>query len=45
MIANDVKRIGSIDSIETHAHGTSKKIIHKSEEIKYSNIIKQSKDD
>ena len=45
LIANDVKRIGSIDSIETHAHGTSKKIRHKSEEIKYSNVIKQSEDD
>lgn len=43
--ANDVKRIGSVDSIETHAHRISKKIIHKSEDIKYSNVIKQSNND
>ena len=35
------KRIQSIDSIETYAYGTNKEIIHRKEEMKYSNIIKQ----
>ena len=35
------KRIQSIDSIETYAYGTNKEIIHRKEEMKYNNIIKQ----
>ena len=33
----------SIDLIETHAHGTSKDLVCKKEEIKYNNIMKQYK--
>ena len=33
----------SIDSIETYAHGTSKDLVSKKEEIKCNNIIKQYK--
>ena len=33
----------STDLIETYAHGTSKDLICKKEEIKYNNIIKQYK--
>ena len=33
----------SIDSIETHAYGTSKVLVSEKEEIKCSNIIKQYK--
>ena len=43
MSANDDKRIKSIDSIETYAH--DEEILHKNEEIKCSNIIKQYKHD
>ena len=31
----------SADSIETYAHGTSKDLVCKKEEIKFNNIIKQ----
>ena len=41
--SNDDKRMRSIDSIETYAHGTSKDLIFKKEEIKRNNIIKQYK--
>ena len=33
----------SIDSIETHAYGTSKVLVSEKEETKCSNIIKQYK--
>ena len=39
--ANDDK--GSIDSVETYAYVTNKEIIHKEEEIKCVNIIKEFK--
>ena len=42
LIANDVKRL---DSIETNAYGTNKELIHKKEEIKCNNLIKQCKND
>ena len=38
-----IKKIQSTDSIETYAYGTSKDPISEREEIKCSNIIKQSK--
>ena len=41
--SNDDKTIQSIDSIETYAHGTSKDLVYKKEEIKCSNIIKKYK--
>ena len=31
----------SVDSIETYAHGISKDLVCKKEEIKFNNIIKQ----
>ena len=37
------KRKQSIDSIETYAHGMSKDLVCKEEEIKFNNIIKQYK--
>ena len=33
----------SIDSIETHAHRTSKDLARKAEEIKCNNLVKQYK--
>ena len=39
--ANDGNRIQSIDSKETYAYETSKKLRRKNEEIKYRNIIKK----
>lgn len=41
MCANDGKRIQSIDSLEKYAYGTTEEMIHRKEEIKCSNIIKQ----
>ena len=41
--SNDVKRIQSIDSIETYAYEMNKNIVCKKEEIKSNNIIKQYK--
>ena len=38
-----IKKIQSIDSIEPYAHGTSKDLAYKKEEIKYNNIIKRYK--
>ena len=38
MSANDDKRIRSIDSIETYAHGTSKDLVCKKEKTKCNNI-------
>ena len=43
LIAYNDKRIQLIDSRESYAHGTSKDIIRKNEEIKYRNIIKRYK--
>ena len=43
LTSNDDKRIQSIDSIETYAHGASKYLLCKKEEIKYNNMIKQYK--
>ena len=40
---NDDRRIQSIDSIETYAYETSKEVVCKKEDIKFSNIIKQYK--
>ena len=40
---NDDKRIQSIHSIETYAHGMSKDLIWKKEKSKCFNIIKQCK--
>ena len=39
--SNDDKRIQSVDSIETYAHGMSKDLIWKKEKIKRINIIKR----
>ena len=39
--ASNDKRIQSVDSIETYAHGTNEEIIHRKEEIKCNSIIKQ----
>ena len=39
--SNDHKRIQSVDSIETYAHGMSKDLIWKKEKIKRINIIKR----
>ena len=41
--SNDDKRMQSIDSIETYAYETSMDLVHKNEEIKCNNIIKQCK--
>ena len=41
--SNDDKRMQSFDSIETYAHGTSKDLVRKKEQIKCNNIIKQYK--
>ena len=38
-----IKDLQSIDSIETYAHGTSKDLVCKKEEIKCKNKIKQYK--
>ena len=40
---NDDKRIQSIDSIGTYAHGTSKDLVSKKEGMRCKNIIKQCK--
>ena len=40
--SNNDKRIQSIDSIETHAYGTSKNLVSKKEMIKCNIIIKQN---
>ena len=39
--SNDAKRMQSIDSLETHAYGTSKDLVSQKEEIKCNNIIKR----
>ena len=39
------KRIPSIDSIETYAHGTSKDLVCKTEKSKCNNILKECKND
>ena len=41
--SNDDKRMQSIDSVETYAHGMNKNLVCKKEEIKCNNIIKQYK--
>ena len=38
--SNDDKRMQSIDSIETHAYGTSQDLVNKKEEINCNKIIK-----
>ena len=43
MSDNDDKKIQSINSIETYAYGKNEDIIHKKEEIKCINIIKNAK--
>ena len=43
MCANDGKIIQSIDSLEKYAYGTNEEMIHRKEEIKGNNIIKQYK--
>ena len=43
--SNDDKRMQPIDLIATYAYGISKDLVSKKEEIKYSNIIKQYKND
>ena len=43
--AKDDRRIQSIDSIKTYAYVTSKYLVYKQEEIRYSNISKQYKND
>ena len=45
MGANDGKRNRSVDAIETFAYWANEEIIHKKEEIKFNNIIKQYKND
>ena len=39
--ANAVKRIQSIDSVETYAYGTNREIIDRKKEMKCNSIIKQ----
>ena len=41
--SDDVKRMQSIDLIETYAYGMNKDLICKKEELKCKNIIKQYK--
>ena len=41
--SNYAKRMQSIDSIETHAYGTSKDLVSQKEEIKCNNMIKRYK--
>ena len=41
MTANDDKRIQLIDLVETNEFGTNEGIIHRKEEIKCNNIIKE----
>ena len=41
--SNDDKRMQSIDSIQTYAHGVNKNLVCKKEENKYNNVIKQYK--
>ena len=41
MTANDDKRIQLIDLVETNKFGTNEGIIHRKEEIKWNNIIKE----
>ena len=43
MCANDDKRIQSIDSTGTYVYGTKEEIIHKKEEFKCINKMKQHK--
>ena len=38
-----IKRMQSIDSIETYAHGTSRDLVSEKEEIKCNNTIKRYK--
>ena len=38
-----IKKLQSIDSIETYAYGMNKDLVSKTEEIKCNNIIKQYK--
>ena len=37
-------KVQSVDLIEIYAHGASKDLVYKKEEIKCNNIIKQYKD-
>ena len=41
VLLKKLKRIQSIDSLEKYAYGTTEEMIHRKEEIKCSNIIKQ----
>ena len=41
MSASNDQRIQLIDSIETYVYGTNEEIIHRKEEIKCTNAIKQ----
>ena len=41
--SNDDKRMQSIDSTETYAHGTSKDLVCKKQECKCNDMIKQYK--
>ena len=41
--SNDIKRMKSIDWIETYAYGRSKYLVSEKEEIKYINIIMRCK--
>ena len=45
MIANDDKRIKSIDSLETFPHGTRRDVVCKKAEIKFNNIMMINFDD
>ena len=45
LIPNDDQKMQSIDSVETYAYGKSKDLVSEKEEIKFSNIIKQYKND
>ena len=40
-----IKRVQSIDSIETYVYGTSKDLVNEKEGINYNNIIKRHKND
>ena len=40
--SNDDKKMQSIDSIETYVYGINKDVVYKKEEIKCTNIKKQS---
>ena len=45
LIPNDDQKMQSIDSVETYVYGKSKDLVSEKDKIKFSNIIKQYKND